>query len=158
MNLRTFQIIEPSKLSDWEDSKSEIEHKTYFKEIADRRRFAYSFKDVMWEMFWLHRWKSSAKLFRYMKMRNQIFREGIEIFHTEVDYANIIKSIRELKAAIHILLDQDQQTFLQFQQTRLIDLKNPISHELKLSKTSVPEIPNEKWSKLSLRNFEQWVK
>ena len=79
-----------------------------------------------------------------MKMRKQIFREGIEIFNAEIDYAHIIQSIRELKAAIHILLDEDQQTFLQFQKTRLIDPKNPISHELKLSNTTVPEIPNEK--------------
>ena len=79
-----------------------------------------------------------------MNLRIKIFNEGIETFNKEMDYANIIKSIRELKALTKSILDQDQQTIFQFHQTRLIDLKDSAMHDLNRDLFSKIEIPNEK--------------
>ena len=79
-----------------------------------------------------------------MNLRIKIFNEGIQTFNKEMDYANIIKSIRELKALTKTILDQNQQTIFQFHQTRLIDPKNSTIHDINHDLFSKIEIPNEK--------------
>ena len=74
-----------------------------------------------------------------------------------MDYAYIIKSIRELKALVKSILDQDQQAILQFHQSQLIDMKNPNKHYLKYDIQPQISIPNEKWSQRSVVEFEEQI-
>ena len=92
-----------------------------------------------------------------MNLRIKIFNEGIETFNNEMDYSNIIKSIRELKALTKSILDQDQQAIFQFHQTRLIDPKDSAKQDLNRDLLSNIEIPNEKWSQSQVIEFEKQV-
>ena len=92
-----------------------------------------------------------------MKLRNNVFKEGIETFHSELDFAYIVKSIRELKALIGSVLDQEQQSLLQFHQTRLLDPNNLILKELKYSSSSHVKLPSEKESQYSIIEYERKV-
>ena len=69
---------------------------------------------------------------------------GIKKFTNEIDYANIVKSIRELKALVRLILDQDQQPMLQFHQTRLINPCDPTIHDLKFTNLTRLNITNER--------------
>ena len=92
-----------------------------------------------------------------MNIRNKIFEIGIKEFQNEIDYANIVKSIRELKALMKLILDQDQQAMLQFNQTRLINPFDSTVHDLKYSNLPKVNIPNEKWSQKSISVFENQI-
>ena len=74
-----------------------------------------------------------------------------------MDYAYIIKSIRELKAFVRSILNHDQQAMLQFHQTRLINPKDLILHDIKHDNLPKFDIPNERWSQRSIVKFEKQV-
>ena len=150
------KILIPSEKRMHEDS-TEDEQNKLFENVASRRKFNYSTKDMLWELFWLHKCKSSNKSWQNMNLRIKIFNEGIETFNNEMDYANIIKSIRELRALTKSILDQDQQAIFQFHQTRLINPKNSNIHNLNRDLFSKIEIPNEKWSQSKIIEFEKQV-
>ena len=139
-----------------EDS-TENEHNKLFENVVNRRKFNYSTKDMLWELSWLHKCKSSNKSWQNMNLRIKIFNEGIETFNNEMDYANIIKSIRELKALTKSILDQDQQAIFKFHQTRLIDPNDSAKQDLNRDLLSNIEIPNEKWSQSQVIEFEKQV-
>ena len=134
-------IFRPNQPIDIESSKEDSILKM-FGNIKKRRKFIYSFKDMMWELFWLHKWKSTKPL-EIMGLRNRLFKEGIESFHSELDFVYIVKSIRELKALVGSILNQEQQSLLQFHQTRLLNLNNSILKEIKYSASSQIKIPKE---------------
>ena len=154
--LLTFQIFRPNQPIDIESSKEDSRLKM-IGNIKKRRKFIYSFKDMIWELFWLHKWKSTIKSWESMGVRNKIFREGIELFHSELDFAYIVKSIRELKVLVGSILDQEQQSLLQFHQTRLLDLNNPILKEIKYSTSPQIKIPKEKDNQNSIIEYERKV-
>ena len=150
------KILIPSKKRMHEDS-TEDEHNKLFENIASSRKFNYSTKDMLWELFWLHKCKSSNKSWQKMNLKIKIFNEGVKTFNNEMDYANIIKSIRELRALTKSILDQDQQAISQFHQTQLIDPKDSAMHDLNRDLFSKIEIPNEKWSQSQIIEFEKQV-
>ena len=156
LTLLKLHILRPNQPIDIESSKEDSILKM-FGNIKKRRKFIYSFKDMMWELFWLHKWKSTNKSWENMKQRNKIFKEGIESFHSELDFAYIVKSIRELKALVGSILDQEQQSLLQFHQTRLLDLNNLILNETKYSTSSQIKIPKEKDSQNFIIEYERKV-
>ena len=60
-----------------------------------------------------------------------------------MDYVYIIKSIRELKALVKLMLNQDQHEILQLHLSQSIDLNDHTTHEIKYSSLSQINIPNE---------------
>ena len=150
------KIFIPSEKERHEDS-TEDEHTKLFENVVSRRKFNYSTKDMLWELFWLHKCKSSNKSWQNMNLRIKIFNEGIKTFNKEMDYANIIKSIRELRALTKSILDLNQQAIFQFHQTRLINPEDSSIPELNHDLFSKIEIPNEKWSQSKIIEFEKQV-
>ena len=124
-----------------------------FENIINQRKFNYSFKDIIWEVFWFYKWKSWEK----SKLRRKIFKTGIKQFHSEMDYIYIIKSIRELKALVKLILNQDQHEILQLNLSQSIDPNDHTTHEIKYSSLSQINIPNEDWSQRSVAEFERQV-
>ena len=148
--------IKPRKIEDFDNSNENMLDKT-FGNLASRRKFNYSVKDMAWELFCLHKCKSNSKSWEKMNIRNKIFEIGIKEFHNEIDYANIVKSIRELKAWVKLILDQDQQEMLQFHQTRLLNPNDSKIHDLKYTNLSKISIPNERWSQKSIAIYENQI-
>ena len=146
------QKIDPNNLKGIENLNFNEFNQT-FENVINRRKFNYSFKDIIWEIFWLHKWKSFGKI----KLRRKIFKTGIKQFHSEMDYVYIIKSIRELKALVESILSQDQQEILQLHQSQQIDANDYTSHEIKYSSLSQINIPDINWSQRSVAEFERKV-
>ena len=146
----------PNQLDNLQNLKDD-KVQNLFGDIKKRRKFIYSFKDIIWELFWLKKWKLKSESWKNMQTRSKIFDEGIKMHHSELDYAYILKSIRELKALVNSILDQDQQLMLQFHQTKLLDPYNWISKEFGYSPSSQIQIPNERWNMNSINEFERKV-
>ena len=150
------QTIKPNQIHDIEESKEKALANS-FENLGNRRKFVYSFKDMMWEFFWFHKWRSSNKLWEQMRHQNKLFEEGVKTFHSELDYSYIIKSIRELKALMNLTLDQDQISIVQFHQNRLLSLDNQSFEEPKLSIYPQIELSNDKEHQDSLYEYERKV-
>ena len=148
--------IKPRKFEDFDNSNENMLNKT-FENLASRRKFSYSIKVMAWELFCLHKCKSNSKSWEKMNIRNKIFEIGIKEFQNEIDYANIVRSIRELKALMKLILDQDQLSILQFHQTRLINPNDSKIHDLKYTNLPKFNIPNEKWSQKSIAVYENQI-
>ena len=146
----------PNQLDNLQNLKDDKVQKL-FGDIKKRRKFIYSFKDIIWELFWLKKWKLKSESWKNMQTRSKIFDEGIKMLHSELDYAYILKSIRELKALVNSILDQDQQLMLQFHQTKLLDPYNWISKEFGYSSSTQIQIPNERWNSNFINEFERKV-
>ena len=149
-------IIKPKQIHDIEDSKEKALASS-FENLGNRRKLVYSFKDMMWELFWFHKWKSSNKFWERMRQKNKLFEEGIKTFHSELDYSYIIKSIRELKALVNLTLEQDQISIVQFHQNRLLSLNNQSIDEPRLSIYPQIELSNDKEHQDSLYEYERKV-
>ena len=150
------QTIKPNQIHIIEDSKEKALASS-FENLGNRRKFVYSFKDMMWELFWFHKWRSSNKLWEQMRHRNKLFEEGVKTFHSELDYSYIIKSIRELKALVNLTLEQDQISIVQFHQNRLLSLDNKSIDEPILSLYPRIQHSNDKEHQDSLYEYEHKV-
>ena len=150
--MSTQQKTDPNNLKEIENL-SAIEFNQTFENVINRRKFNYSFKDIIWEIFWLYKWKSLGKI----NLRRKIFKTGIKQFHSEMDYVYIIKSIRELKALVKSILNQDQQGIIQLHQSQKIYPNDHTSHEIKYSSLSQINMPDENCSQRSVAEFERQV-
>ena len=70
--------------------------------------FHYSLKDFVWEFMCLHRCKSKGKTSHLMKQRHEIFMQEVKYFKAELDWAAVLKSLRDIKSIFENKLDDNQ--------------------------------------------------
>ena len=74
-----------------------------------RTPFEYSYKDIALEMFCLHRCKFNRQSCLTRKQRYNAFIDASKKFNLELDWISIIKSIRELKSMIELMMNDNQK-------------------------------------------------
>ena len=80
-------MIKPSQHINIENKITEKEPRHSFNTFDKKNKFAYSIKDTIWELCWLHRWRVTNKSCKRIRLRSKLFKEGIESLHSELDYA-----------------------------------------------------------------------
>ena len=95
-------------------------------ELAARRQFSYRYKDILYSAFCCWRWTKTknASLLKLEEHR-KLYARGINKFSEEFDWVAIIKSLRQLKAVVKMMLDDHQQTLTLFHNDNLIPLQKP---------------------------------
>ena len=69
----------------------------------DKYLIEYSFKDLVWEILFLHKFKCRSKIFERMNLRNTLFKEGVKDFNHSLSCEAIIASIKELQTSVQLL-------------------------------------------------------
>ena len=89
-------------------------------DIKTRTPFKYSIKELIFDIIWLHRWKFKGKTWLNRNKRHNAFTQAIKEFNSELDWVSIIKSIREMKAMIDIMMSENQQKLLKCYQSKQV--------------------------------------
>ena len=119
------------KLNQWEEIKVTSpfdNNEINCDQKSDRFQFkaentaTYSYKDFVFELLCLHKWK--YKPWERIGNKMKLFREQSENFNADIDCLQIVKSIRELqelRQRIEEEMEQNQQVIEAYQQSRYFD-------------------------------------
>jgi hypothetical protein len=62
----------------------------------------------------------NSQKIRNLEEHRVLYKEGVKKFNQEFDCVKIVHSLRELKAVVKMMLDQDQQTLIRFNKDTLL--------------------------------------
>ena len=69
----------------------------------------FSWKDTLVSLIWLNKWRSIQKRWTIRDQNNQIYKEGVKLFHNELDWINLIRTIRKMNLFIDKFSDNYNQ-------------------------------------------------
>ena len=88
--------------------------------LENRRRFAFSWCDYLFAILCWSKWKKNSKSQASLSFRNSLYKDGLKRFKQETNTIEIIKSIRQLKILIKILLSKNQIKLLELEDSNLL--------------------------------------
>ena len=69
----------------------------------------FSWKDTLASLIWLNKWRSIQKRWTIRDKNSQIYKEGVKLFHNELDWINLIRTIRKMNLFIDKFCDNHTQ-------------------------------------------------
>ena len=73
----------------------------------DSKQLAFSYKDILWSLFWLNKWKWKKQSCVDRVTNNQIYNDGLNELNSELDWVAIINSVRKLNALVESMIDDN---------------------------------------------------
>ena len=107
-------------------SLTENDINTVLISIINRKRFKYTFRDIINYIFRCICFRSKQRLRSNMRQdqsfkKQYIFQKGTKKLSQELDVLNLLKSIRQIKLLTQVILSQKQKLLLRFQRKNLIE-------------------------------------
>ena len=73
----------------------------------DSKKLSFSYKDILWSLFWLNKWKWKKQSCVNRVTNSQIYNDGLNELNSELDWVAIINSIRKLNALVESMIDDN---------------------------------------------------
>ena len=93
----------------------------YPENIEAKINSIYSYKELAYELLWLHKCKLKYKSWDRINSRLKLFNQHIDSFKKEIDWLQIVNSIAKLKVQVKEVMEDNQQILDVFHQIRYID-------------------------------------
>ena len=102
--------------------------------LENRRRYAFSWYDYLFTIFYCSKFKKKSNSQTNLSFRNLVYKDGLKRFKQETDTIEIVKSIRQMKMLIKILLSKHQIRLLELEDSNLLckdlDVGSQLEHQI----------------------------
>ena len=102
--------------------------------LENRRRYAFSWYDYLFTIFYCSKCKKKSNSQTNLSFRNLVYKDGLKRFKQETDTIEIVKSIRQMKMLIKILLSKHQIRLLELEDSNLLckdlDVGSQLEHQI----------------------------
>ena len=106
----------------------------------DNKQLVFSYKDILWSLFWLNKWKWKKQSCTDRVTNNQIYNDGLNELNSELDWVAIINSVRKLNALVESMIDENSIHKFSQTTTKPIKCSNPVWGSAKIqSKISLKD-------------------